>query len=267
MRELKYLTYSMIRDFLTCPEKGRLAHIERLRRPVVKSVLLLGTGIHLGIEARLRKGLSAVDTFEVFWGDALKIVRERGKEVEFRDGENEVMLKELGKVMLRKWESMEETPVEYDLLEESVYVEVKGIKLYGTIDYVGEGGSLLIDWKTSSQRYSVERANYDLQLTVYSYLLANTLGVTPKRVGFGVFVKKAFPEVQYVFGRQRTKEDFENLERIIGKIVGDVWRGEFYKNFGMHCQWCDYYGLCMGVEGLDSFVRGDGYYERYEEVV
>lgn len=266
MGELKFLTYSMIKDFLTCPEKGRLAYIERLRRPVVKSVLLFGTGIHLGIEGRLREGLSAVDTFEVFWGDALRVVRERGEEVEFRDGESEESLRMLGKIILRKWEMHEETPREYYLLEESRYVEVRGIKLCGTIDYVGEEGKVLIDWKTSSQKYSVERASYDLQLTVYSYLLANTLGKTPERVGFGVFVKKANPEVQYVWGRKRQKEDFENLERIIVKVVGDVWRGEFYKNFGMHCQWCDYYGLCMGVEGLDSFVRRDGYYEKYEEV-
>ena len=260
---LRYLTYSIIKDFLTCPEKGRLSHIEKLKKPGLKAVLLWGTGIHFGIEGFYKSGVNPSDTFEVFWIDACLNSKE---EIEYREGETGEELLKAGKATLAKWVSHEETPKEYLSVERNEKIEISGIPFYATIDFVGENGNLLIDWKTSSCRYNPAKAHYDLQLTAYSYILANVLEKTPQKVGFGVFIKKKEPEIEYVWGRQRTKEDFENFERIVRKVWRDIERGEFYKNPGLHCNWCDFLPLCLGEADISDYVRkNDKYYEKYEE--
>ena len=248
---------------MTCPEKGRLSHIKRLRKPGVKSVLLFGTGLHLGIEGYYLRGDNPLNTFEAFWYDVLV----SGEDIEWREGESGEELMDAGKVLLKRWMEHEETPGEYDLVESNQRVEIAGIPFYATIDFVGDNGRFLIDWKTSSFRYNPLKAEYDLQLTVYSYILAEVFERTPERVGFGVFVKKKEPEVQYVWGRGRTREDFKNLEKIVGKVWVDIERREFYRNFGIHCQWCDFLPLCIGEVDESAYVLKDNsYYRKYEEV-
>jgi len=260
---LRYLTYSILRDFLICPEKGRLAHIEKLKKPGIKSVLLWGTGIHFGIEGYYKTGINPWETFETFWMDAVKQEKEQ---IEYRDGETSEELLKAGKLTLVKWLSHEETPREYHLIESNQRIEICGIPFYATIDFVGERGNLLIDWKTSSCRYNPLKPYYDLQLTAYSYILANVFEKTPEKVGFGVFIKKKDPEVQYVWGRSRTGDDFENFEKMVMKVWRDIERGEFFRNPGMHCQWCDFLPLCLGEADFDDYERKtDRYYERYEQ--
>jgi len=263
---LRYLTYSILRDFLICPEKGRLSHIERLKKPGMKAVLLWGTGIHFGIEGYYKTGINPWETFESFWIDAA----EAEENIEYKDGETKENLLEAGKITLVKWLKHEETPKEHCLVESSQRIEIFGVPFYATIDFVGEKGNLLIDWKTSSFRYNPLKPHYDLQLTAYSYVIANVLEKTPEKAGFGVFIKKKDPEVQYVWGRQRTKEDFENFEKIVIKVWRDIERGEFYRNPGMHCSWCDFLPLCLGEADISDYERkldrySDRYYERYEE--
>lgn len=257
---LRYLTYSILKDFLTCPEKGRLSHIRKLKKPGIKSVLLFGTGLHLGIEGYYEGKTNPVNTFEVFWTDVAS-----KEEIEYKEGESAEELLRAGKELLLKWMKHEETPDDYDLIESEQRIEIYGIPFYATIDFVGNNGKLLIDWKTSSYRYNPLKAEYDLQLTVYSYVLAEVREKTPEKVGFGVFIKKKEPEVQYVWGRGRTKEDFRNFEKMVLKVWSDVEKGEFYKNPGMHCQWCDFLPLCIGEVDESAYVRkDDSYYKKYD---
>lgn len=263
--ELKYLSYSIVRDFLVCPEKGRLSHIEKLKKPGVKGVLLFGTGIHFGIEAFYKEGLNPEEAFVAFWKEAVEEIKNAGEELILDEDVKEV--ENAGKVILKKWLRHEETPKDFLEIEKSIRIEIDGIPFYATIDFIGENGNLLLDWKTSSFRYNPLKGDFDLQLTAYSYVMSEVLGKTPDKVGFGVFVKKKDPEVQYVWGRQRTKEDFKNFEKIVKKVYLDVARGEFFKNFGMQCQWCDFLPLCLGEVDESAYVRKEnGYYERYEEV-
>jgi len=259
--DLRYLTYSILKDFLTCPEKGRLSHIKRLKKPGVKSVLLFGTGLHYAIENYYRKNLEPESVFSQYWNDAVK----KEEKIEFREGEDEANLHEAGKDLLRKWKDARETPRDFNLLEENQKIEIYGVPFYATIDFVGENGKLLIDWKTSSFKYNALKAEYDLQLTVYSYILSQVYEKTPERVGFGVFVKKKDSEVQYVWGRQRNGEDFRNFEKMVLKVWRDIERGEFFRNPGLHCQWCDFLPLCIGEVGEEAYEVKDGkYYQRYE---
>ncbi|MFN4131719.1 MAG: RecB family exonuclease [Caldimicrobium sp.] len=261
--ELRYLSYSIVRDFLVCPEKGRLSHIERLKKPGVKGVLLFGTGIHFGIESFYKEGVVPWEAFSVFWNEAVSEIKRTGEELII--DEDEGVLENAGKVILKRWLEHEETPKDCWEIEKSLKIEIEGIPFYATVDYIGEEGKVLLDWKTSSFRYNGAKGDFDLQLTAYSYMMSEVLGFVPEKVGFGVFVKKKDPEVQYVWGRKRTKDDFENFKRIVKKVYLDVMRGEFFKNYGMQCQWCDFLPLCLGEADESAYVRKDGgYYEKYE---
>ncbi len=263
--EVRYLTTTIVRDFLTCPEKGRLLHIEKLRKPGVKGVLLFGTGLHLGIESYYKKGVLPWDVFEVFWDEAVRVINSSG--VDYDGEEDFEETKRVGKMLLKRWIEKEETPdPEFVFaVEKEFRIEIEGIPFYGTIDYIGEGGEVLIDWKTSSYRYNNLRADYDLQLTAYSYVLGEMMGRIPEKVGFGVFVKKKDPEVQYIWGRQRRRDDFENFKKIVKKVYFDILRGEFFRHPGLHCQWCDFLPLCNGEVDKSFYVKRDsGYYEKYE---
>ena len=251
---LKYLTYSIVKDFLTCPEKVRFFYVEKLRKPSIRASCLWGTGIHFGIEKFYKTGIEPWDTFKSFWISALSSLSE---EIEYKDGESKESLLNIGEKALVKWFKHEETPKEGFLVESNEKIEIFGIPFYAVLDFVGENGNLLIDWKTSSYRYDPVKANYDLQLTAYSYVLANTIGKTPKKVGWGVFLKKSEPKIKYVWGRQRTKEDFENFEKIVLKVWRDVERGEFYKNLSKHCLWCDFFPLCLGEVDMDVYKRNE----------
>jgi len=231
-----YLTISSIKDFLLCPFKFKLSHIDRLQKKVPKAILAFGTTIHNSIATYYVEKKMPKDTFKAIWQE------EAGKEYEYNGDTHEVLL-EQGEKILEQWYSASETPHEATSVEKQRYIEIANqVPFWSTIDFTGEDGDLLLDWKTSSAKYPESKVKLDLQLTAYSYVLAETEKM-PAKVGFGVFIKKKTPEIQYLFS-VRTKEDLKNFEKITLKVWQDVQNEVFFKTPGMQCSWCDYLPIC-----------------------
>ena len=260
MCEIRYLSASSLKAFLTCPFQGKLAYGDRLRPAVPKAVLAFGTAVHTSIERYYLEGKSPELVFTEIW--------EQETGFAYSNGDTHSSLLVSGQKLMRSFPGHAERPENPDTLETSRYCEVGGeVPFWGTIDFTGDGGALLMDWKTSASRYPEHRVKMDLQLTAYSYLLAVN-GRMPDRVGFGVFVKKKDPEIQFLTG-QRTGHHLREFEDLVLKVWRDVHEGHFHEVPGGHCGWCDFAPVCMGEapakpDGV-RFVKAPGRYEEKEE--
>lgn len=249
-----YLTASSLKDYLLCPFKFKLSHVEKLRKKTPKAILAFGTTVHAAIAKYFIERENPAETFKRIW------ILESETEYEFSNGESHETLLLQGEKMLSQWQSDPDTPVEASSIEKTRYIEVANrVPFWSTIDFTGEGGELLLDWKTSTTKYSEFKAKLDLQLTAYAYVLSVTEKF-PSRVGFGVLIKKKTPEIQYCFS-ERTVEDFKNFEELVLKVFRDIEKEHFFKLPGMQCSWCDFLPVCMEEPDAESkfIITSDRY--------
>jgi len=245
---LRHLSASSIRDFLTCPFKGKLAHIDRLRLARQKAILVFGTAIHYSIQKYYEVSELPEGTFQNVWVEDDYI---------YSNGDSYESLRDCGVDLLRKFPVHPDTPKNPHSIEKMRYCEVGGVvPFWSVIDFTGNQGKLLLDWKTSSSKYPEHKAKLDLQLTAYAYVLAVTERF-PEKVGFGVFIKKKDPEIQYLFAK-RTKEDLREFEKLCEKVWNDVQDGYFPKIPGNHCSMCDYVPICLREEVPEGYYTVKG---------
>jgi hypothetical protein len=121
------------------------------------------------------------------------------------------------------------------------------------IDAIGEldGKPCLIDWKTTTSRYSEEPEgllSLDPQLICYSWIS----GVPD--VAFIVFVRKQAPEIQYLKATI-SEEQRREFGRLVETTVHQVESGQFSSHSGIRfpqngCVSCSHLGLCLGNQQL-----------------
>ena len=114
-----------------------------------------------------------------------------------------------------------------------------------------DGVDCLIDWKTTSSRYSEEPEGLlalDPQLVCYSWIT----GIT--EVAEVVFVRKRLVEVQYL---HTTISDAQREEfgALVENTVTQIASGHFLPHAGIRfaqnpCSTCPYVGLCLGKQDL-----------------
>jgi PD-(D/E)XK nuclease superfamily len=123
------------------------------------------------------------------------------------------------------------------------------------LDAVGEldGVTCLIDWKTTTSRYSESPRgllSLDPQLICYSWMSDIS------EVALVVFVRKHAPEVQYL--RARISDDKrQEFGRIVEATIRQIESGRFDPHSGIRfpqngCVSCPHLGLCLNNEQLIS---------------
>ena len=131
------------------------------------------------------------------------------------------------------------------------------------IDAIGEldGKRCLIDWKTTTSRYSEEPEgllSLDPQLVCYSWIS----GIPD--VAFIVFVRKQAPEIQYL---KATISDEQRREfgRLVETTVQQLESGHFSSHSGIRfpqngCVSCPHLGLCLDNQQLieTNLIRRPG---------
>jgi PD-(D/E)XK nuclease superfamily len=131
------------------------------------------------------------------------------------------------------------------------------------IDAIGEldGKPCLIDWKTTTSRYSEDPEgllSLDPQLICYSWIS----GIPD--VAFIVFVRKQLPEIQYL---KATISDEQRREfgRLVESTIKQLESGHFSSHSGIRfpqngCVSCPHLGLCLDNQRLieTNLVRRPG---------
>jgi hypothetical protein len=121
------------------------------------------------------------------------------------------------------------------------------------VDAIGEldGLRCLMDWKTTSSRYSEEPAGLlalDPQLICYSWIT----GI--KDVAMVVFVRKHHPEIQYL-RTSISEEQRQEFGRLVTATIGQIEAAQFPAHPGIRfpqngCVSCSHLGLCLNDQKL-----------------
>ena len=131
------------------------------------------------------------------------------------------------------------------------------------VDAVGQldGTDCLLEWKTTSSRYSEQPEGLlalDPQLVCYSWIT----GIS--EVSQVVFVRKRLVEIQY-FRTTITDEQRQEFGQLVAATVQQIESAQFLPHSGIRfpqnpCSSCPYVGLCLGKPAIAaaSLVRRPG---------
>ena len=121
------------------------------------------------------------------------------------------------------------------------------------VDAIGklDGNRCLVEWKTTSSRYSEEPDGLlalDPQLVCYSWMT----GIS--EVAQVVFVRKRLVEVQYL-RTTITDEQRSEFGRLVEDTIGRIESAQFLPHSGIRfpqnpCSTCPYVGLCLGKQEM-----------------
>jgi hypothetical protein len=182
-----------------------------------------------------------------------------GTLLEYKKGESWDRLVHQGVHLLERFAQDDRVRIHHNLqsdLQVKLARELPGDNEFvAYIDAVGEldGKRCLIDWKTTTSRYSQEPdglLSLDPQLICYSWIS----GISD--VAFVVFVRKNHPEIQYLKAAI-TEEHRREYGRLVETTVGQIEAGQFPPHSGIRfpqngCMSCPHLGLCLGNQELIS---------------
>jgi len=124
-----------------------------------------------------------------------------------------------------------------------------------------DGQHCLIDWKTTTSRYSTEPEgllSLDPQLICYSWIS----GIS--QVALVVFVRKHAPEIQYLRA-SISEEQRQEFGRLVEGTIGQIETAQFVLHSGIRfpqngCLSCPHLGLCLNNQPLidTNLVRKAG---------
>ena len=124
------------------------------------------------------------------------------------------------------------------------------IRLVGYFDLVeadSDGSYLVVELKTSSQRFSALKLEHDLQSTVYSYAMFQ-MGLSTNKnstlVRYDVLLKQRKPAMERYFA-SRTIEDHRRLIQLMNQIHRAIELRVFYRQNGWQCADCQFLKRCM----------------------
>lgn len=252
-------SFTQLSQFVGCPRRYQYRYIDGWKERETRAGLLFGRAFESALVALFRKE-DAVQTFFTEWS------AHQSAELEYSRGDSWQKMFEQGIKLLELF--AQDDRVEIQSPARNLQVRVSK-RLSATSEFVGyvdaygfvDGRRCLIDWKTTGARYPDEPEglfSLDPQLACYSWL------TNESEVAFIVFVRKRFPEIQYLRSTitQRQREEFEQL---VKDTVAQIEAGVFLRRSGVRfpqnpCVSCSFIGLCLENSSLinDNLVRNRG---------
>ena len=259
-----HFSYSQLNTYLLCPAKYAHQYVLGTPWETRPVALIFGRAVHRAVEMFYKK-LKA--NGEIIPVDELTAVFEAvfqaeidSTEVEltFKNGEDLKSIRQQGIELLKIFHS-EARPQKIVAVEFPFSVKVPDIingdgdlpiRLEGVFDMVEsdrEGNYVVVELKTSGQRFSSLRLEYDLQATVYSYAMAKMKVATNNNsclVRYDVLLKTKKPEfVQYFVSR--TEQDHQRLVHLINQVLKAIENRIFYRQTGWQCGDCQFKKACF----------------------
>ena len=239
------MRYSEIDAYYKCPTFYENRYVLNLAADEKESsALKFGTAIHAAVED-LFNGGDGISMFEAMWA------MDEGKDMEFyRTNWNELL--EDGQRLIANFKKYHLKHFVPKFIERQVEC-VSGVKLSGTIDFVGEykGIPSIIDFKTSSRPYNKDKLETNEQLYIYNHMARVVLGYEASQHVYVVFQKRLYgkPASIQVITRNVAAKDVETALLNVTKVVKMIETGVYIKNrnscfFGEYR--CGYYSKCYG---------------------
>ena len=243
-------SYSALNTYLQCPMKYALLYVEHAPEERSGACFAFGRAFHSVLSARALNGSDftlneAKDCFaEVFKAETDAV----GPALTYKPDESFdgciAKAADMLAVALENWQD------DYTVksVAEPFSVTVSGIDrpLIGEFDLVVEEGGqepCIVDWKTSSSRWPMGKADFERQATVYCYAYRAKYQRNPL-FRYDVFTKAKQPQVGSWY-TVRTEDELSRFEDLCRQVDRCVNAGAFYRNESqMNCGDCPYRDRC-----------------------
>ena len=264
MESQLHFSYSQLSTFLICPMKYAHSYVWGTPPETKPIALPFGKAIHKGAEIFYR---SIMETGEISPVDQVietfKIVFDRETknpdlELTMKEGETIGGLREQG-IELVKLFHKEILPQKIAGVEVPFSISIPDIlngggdlpiKLVGYFDLVErdeQGTYLIVELKTSAQRFSSLRLEYDLQATTYSYAMTKLKVATSESsclIRYDVLLKQKKVSFERYFVT-RTEADHKRLIHLINMVLKAIENRIFYRNSDWPCADCQFKKACF----------------------
>lgn len=248
-----YWSYSRLSRWLACSLLYKLEYIDQQEPAVLSSNLILGTGIHLGhqifYEGMANGGVPSLKDVQEAVVEEIRMRQRVSPPIKYPDGGDLDRLigeaKGLTEAMYRSLPRERVVAVNHEetvpIVDEDGVVLNKPLKVVYDLVVEAEGGrEVIVDLKTSKQRYTEDKIRWELQPSCY--LLARSLsnGNKPLSFRYDVLLKKKQPEFQQ-HTVTRDRSDFRRLIAIMKTVEKAITAGIFVPNRGsMFCHSCGF---------------------------
>jgi PD-(D/E)XK nuclease superfamily len=242
-------SYTQISQYLRCPRSYRYRYLDGWREKDTRAAMVFGRCFETALGAYFRREDPAAVLFKE-WGAF------RDAPFEYKKGDCWDRLLHQGVHLLQKFAQDDRVHVRRpkENLQVKILRPLAGDNEFVSyIDALGvlDGKDCLIDWKTTTSRYSEQPEGLltlDLQLVCYSWIS----GISD--VALVVFVRKQLPEIQYlrvpISGEQRRE-----FGRLVETTIAQVETAQFPAHSGIRfpqngCTSCSHLGLCLNDQKM-----------------
>jgi len=242
-------SYTQISQYLRCPRSYRYRYLDGWREKETRAAMVFGRCFEKALGAYFGQEDSAAVLFKEW--DAY-----RDAPFEFRKGESWDRLFHQGVHLLETFARDNRVRIhnpKKNLQIKMLRALLGGSEFVSYLDAIGEidGQRCLIDWKTTTSRYSTEPEGLlalDPQLICYSWIS----GIS--EVALVVFVRKHAPEIQYLRATI-SEEQRQEFGRLVETTIGQIEGAQFASHTGIRfpqngCLSCPHLGLCLNNEQL-----------------
>src|SRR6266852_2214083 len=242
-------SYTQISQYLRCPRSYRYRYLDGWREKETRAAMVFGRCFEKALGAYFGQEDSAAMLFKEW--DAY-----RDASFEFRKGESWDRLFHQGVHLLETF--ARDNRIRIRSAQQNLQIKMLralpgGSEFVAYLDAIGEidGQHCLIDWKTTTSRYSTEPQGLlalDPQLICYSWIS----GIP--EVALVVFVRKHAPEIQYLRA-SISEEQRQEFGRLVETTINQIETGHFDSHSGIRfpqngCVSCSHLGLCLNNEQL-----------------
>ena len=252
-------SYTQISQYVRCPRQYRYRYMDGWQEKDTRASMVFGRCFEAALAAYFQNQDCTVALFKE-WAAYKDAALEYGK------GDSWDRLLQQGVHLLHLFVQDDRVRIQQpgrDLQLKIVRKLSNGSEFVAFVDAIGEidGRPHLIDWKTTTSRYTEEPDglwSLDPQLTCYSWMT----GI--RDVAMVVFVRKKLPEIQYL-RTSITEEQAKEYGHLVESTINQIEGGLFLPHSGIRfptngCTTCSHLGLCLKNQPLidSSLTRRPG---------
>ena len=246
----KYISYSQIRLYQTCPQKYYYTYIKKVPVPVIDKVFL-GVVFHSTIEHYFNEKINGADLaqeslVEMFSDTFAR--QQQQQEVAWESPPEETLKR--GKAFVKYFLRQVAPPIEPLMVEKELIADLPGlaVPLKGVIDLV-ETDFSITDFKTTTARWPKAKIKGSyLQVVIYRYLFEQSFGDVISSLKFKIIYSKDPGKIKHqelVINPKDVDYDYSKMYEVIKYVVDNIRQGVFYKNENFICGFCEFKDLCQ----------------------